>query len=135
MFKFILVISVSVDLFLLDSVLAGCKILESCPFLLGCQIISISLFTVFSHGFLYFCFICGDFSFFISYFVYLGFFLSSWCIWPEVCQFWLPFQRTSSWFDYFFPIVFWISILFGVFSDFYDFLPSIDFRFCLFFFF
>ena len=70
------------------------------------------LFIVFSYVFLYFCSIHWNFSFFNSCFVYSGFFLSSsWWVWPEVCQFCLPFQRTNSWFYCFFPIVFWISIL------------------------
>ena len=57
-----------------------------------------------------FCRIHCDF-FFISYFVYLGFFLSfPWWCWPEICQFCLLFQWTSSWY-YLFFIVFWISIL------------------------
>ena len=39
----------SVDLFLLDSVLAGCKSIESCPFLLGCQICWPIVLHVFGH--------------------------------------------------------------------------------------
>ena len=61
-----------IGLFLLDSVLAGCNSLESCLFLLGCQFVGIQLFIVFSYGFLGIC--SCDFSFFVSYFVCLGFF-------------------------------------------------------------
>ena len=65
-----------VDLFLLDSVLASCMSLESCPFLLGCQICwyivvhSIILwFLVFLQyllGFLHFHFLFCLFGFFLS---------------------------------------------------------------------
>ena len=52
--------------------------------------------------FLLFHFLFCLFEFFLS---------SSWWVWPEVCQFCLTFQRTSSWFLWFFSIFFWISIL------------------------
>ena len=59
---------------LLDSVLAGYKFLESCPFLLACQICWHTIFHSIPLFFLYFCIISCTFSFFISYFVYLGLF-------------------------------------------------------------
>ena len=68
-------------------------------------------------------------------FCLLGFYLfSSWWTWPEVCLFCLPYQRTSSWlFCWVFSFVFKISIHFL--SDLGYFLPSADFKFCLFSFF
>ena len=57
---------------ILDSVLVGCMSLESCPFLLGCQICwHIIVHSILLWVFLYFCSICGDFSFYISYFVWV----------------------------------------------------------------
>ena len=77
--------------------------------------------------FLYFC------SIFHFLFCLFGSSLfSSWWTWPEVCQFCLPFQRTSSWFYWFFYCLL-ISIL-VISSHLYYRLPSADFRFCLFFF-
>ena len=54
-------------LFLPDSVLVGYMSLESCPFLLGCQICYHIIVLLL---FLYFCSISWDFSFFISYFIW-----------------------------------------------------------------
>ena len=62
------------DRFLLDLVLSGCRSLERCPFFLGCQICWHIIVDSILLWFLYFCSICCDFSFFISDFVYLGFF-------------------------------------------------------------
>ena len=62
-----------IGLFLLDSVLAGCMSLESCPFLLGWQICWHIIVHSILLCFLYFRSNHCDFSFFSSYFVYLGF--------------------------------------------------------------
>ena len=90
--------------------------LESCPFLLGCPICwHITLHSILSLSLFFFFFFFHYplwFLLFLFLFHLFGFSLSSsWWVWPEVCQFRLPFQRTSSWFFWFFPIVFWISIL------------------------
>ena len=87
--------------------------LESCPFLLGCQI------------FLYI--IVYSILLFLWLSVRFGFFLfSSWWTWPEVCLFCLPYQRTSSWLFYWiFSFVFKISMHFL--SDLGFSLPSADF--------
>ena len=95
-----------IDQFLLDSVLEGWRSLESCPFVKNFGIL---LFTVFSHGFLYFCRIHCDFSFFISYFVWV---LSLLWVGLEVLSVLFIFSKKQLlvWliFSYFF---FWISIL------------------------
>ena len=105
---------------------SGCMFLENCPFLLDCQI----FWHIIVHSILlwFFVFLQYPFIFLLFHFLFylFGFPLSSWWIWPEVCQFCLSFQRTSSWFCWFFSIVFLISILFLF--DIYDFLPSVDFR-------
>ena len=70
-FVSLLVASCTNHLFLLDSILECCKLLESCPFLPGCQIcwhIIIHRILLF---FLYFCTISWDFSFLSFYFVWV----------------------------------------------------------------
>ena len=63
----------------------------------------------------------------------------SWWTWPEVC--WLLFlknkKKNSLWFYLFFFLLFFLNLYFFYFlPDFYyNFLPSAEFRFCLFFFF
>ena len=75
-------------LFLLDSVLAGCMFLETCPFLLGC------LFcwhiTVHSNFFWLCVFLWYRLLFLLFYFLFCSFgssLFSSWWAWLEVCQF------------------------------------------------
>ena len=60
-------------------------------------------------------------------FVYLCLLFSSWWCWTKICQFCLPFQRISSRFSWFLNhyIIYFLP-------DLYFFLPSVDFRFCLF---
>ena len=59
---------------------------------------------------------------------------SSLWVWPEVCQFYLPFQWTSHWFCWYFSIFkknpYFIDFLSDIY-DIYDFLPSADLRLCL----
>ena len=124
----------SVDLFLLDSVLAGCRSLENCPFLLGCQICSHVIVIVYSI-FFYFCSILWDFSFFISYFVYLSSFsLFLLCLAKGLS---ILFTLSNNQllvlliFSYCFLNLYFIDFL----SDLFNFLPYVDFSFCLFFFF
>ena len=69
------------------------------------------MFIVLCHGFLYYYSIYFDFSFFISYFVYLGFFLSSWWVWPGFCKFFFTFSKNQLLVLLIFSIVFWICIL------------------------
>ena len=64
-------IGCSVGLFLLHSVLACCKFLESCPFLLGCQICWHTIVHSILLWFLYFCNIYCDFSFFTILFIWV----------------------------------------------------------------
>ena len=123
-----------VDLFLLDSVFAGYTSLESSPLLLDCQI----CWHIIIHGISFifvFCSVHCDFSFYISHFVYMGFFS------PLIgesgqnfCQFCLTFRRSRSWFYWFFFYCFSNLYFIDFLSDLYDFLPSADFRFFLFFF-
>ena len=98
------------NLFLLDSVLACCMSLESYPFLLGCQICWHKIVHSIALWILYFFIICWDFSFFISYFIWV------------VSPFFVSLARGLSilstlsknqllvWLI-FLSIVFWISIL------------------------
>ena len=94
----------SIDLFFLDSLLS----LKNCPYLLGCQICGLFILLIFFCisayllTFLLFHFSCCLFEIFLS---------SSWWVCPEVCQFCLPFQRTSSWFYWLFLLFSFISIL------------------------
>ena len=81
--------------------------LESCLFLLGCQICWLIIVHSSLFFFLYFCSMCCNFSSVISYFVYLGF------IYPllgecgqRFCQFCLLFQRTSYWFYWYVSFIF-----------------------------
>ena len=67
----------SIYLFLLGLVLVGWMSLESCPFLLGCQTLlayNCSLSILIFFFFLDLFGICWNFSFFVSYFVYLRYF-------------------------------------------------------------
>ena len=97
-------------LFLLDSILVGCIFLESCSFLLGCQICWHILFIVF-----YYFFFCSIrfliLSFLISYFIWilLLFFLVSLA---RGIQFSLSFQSTRSWFYWIFVLCFSLFYLF-----------------------
>ena len=103
--------SVYSNYLLLDSVLVGCMFLNICPFLLGCIICwHIIIASILLQFFLYLWIISCYFSFLISYFVFWGHLSSSWWAWPEVCQFHLPFQKTSSWFYWFFSLLKDISI-------------------------
>ena len=90
-------------IFLLYSVFVGCMFLETCPFLLGCPVCwYIIVHSIFLWS-LYFCNINCDFSSLTSSFVYLGsfsFHLGSSGL--SFVNFYLPFQRTSSWFYWFF---------------------------------
>ena len=99
-------------------------LLEACPFLLDCQICwYISVHNIF---FLYSYSIGCYFSFFTSYFVdldSLSFF--SWWVWSEVCQFFLPFQRISSWFIDFFFCFFNLYFIYSLLNLYY-FLSSSD---------
>ena len=84
----------------------GCMSLVSCPFLLGCQICwHIIVHSILLWVFVHLCSICW-FLLFHFLFCIFGFSLSLWCVWPEVCQFCLPFHRISSWFYWFFKLSF-----------------------------
>jgi len=122
-------------LFRLNSVLGGCKCVESCPFLLRCQI----CWHIISHSvllwFSVFCSIYCEFSFFISYFVYLAFFSP---LLGESSQRFVNFvylfkEPAVAFIDFYYCFLnlSFIDFLF----DLDDFLPSADFRFCLFYFF
>ena len=119
---------------LLASVLVGCTFLESCPFPLGCWICSHAdvhriLLWFF---FIYTLLVHSSFSFLILLICLFRFSLfCSWWTSPEVCQFCLPFQISSSWFDWFFSI---FQSLFYFLSGCYYFLPSAEYKICLFFF-
>ena len=77
--------------------------LESYPFLLGCQICCHIIVIVFSCAF--FVFLQYPLRFLPFHFLF-GFILSSfWWVWPEICQFCLPFQITSSWFYYYYLFI------------------------------
>ena len=95
----------------LGSVLVGCMFLESCPFLLGCQICwHIIVHTI---PMWFFCIsvvsvLMSPFSFLILFICILS---SSWWAWPEVCQSCLFFQRTSFWFYWLFLFFFLSSVL------------------------
>lgn len=92
--------------------------LESCPFLLGCQI------------FLYI--IVYSILLFLWLSVRFGFFLfSSWWTWPGGCQFVYPFKKTVLGFVDFFPLILNLYCIYFP-PDIYDFLPSAKFKFCLF---
>ena len=99
------------------------------------KFVGIQLFILFSHDFLYFCSIHCDFSFFISYFVYLNSFsplLSESS--RRFVNFVYLFKEPDLGFInflYCFLNLYFIDFLF----DLYDFLPSADYRFYLFFFF
>ena len=84
--------------------------LESCLFLQDCQICWHIIF----HSILLQFFVCLQYLLIFILFHFLfclfEFFLSySWWVWPEACQFCLPFQRSRFLID--FSIGFWISIL------------------------
>ena len=85
--------------------------------------------------FFYFCSISWEFLFFHVLFSLFVFSLSSWWVWPEACQFCLPLWRTSSWFSWFFFLLFIQSTLYWIPLWYLWFPSSADFRFCLFFFF
>ena len=108
------------------SVLVGCRSLESCPFLQGCQICWHVIVCCVLLWF--FVFLRYPLRFLLSDFLFclFGFSLSSWWVWPEVCQFHWPFQGTWSWFYWFFFYcslnLYFIDFL----SDLYDFFPSAD---------
>ena len=83
--------------------LVGCIFLESHPFILGCKICWCIIVRSILFLCVYFLSIHWDFSFFHFLVCLFEFFLSYfWWVWPKVCQFCLPFQRTSSWFYWFF---------------------------------
>ena len=118
--------------------------LESYPFLLGCQIcwhiivhsIFLQFFVFVHYGFFFFFFFFVFLQYllrFLLFCFYFEFFLtSSWRVWPEVCLFCIPFQRTSSGLLIFFFFYFLNLYFIAFFCDLYDFLPSSDFRFCSF---
>ena len=101
--------------------------LESCPFLLGCQISC----HIIVHSILFFVFLQYQLRFLLFSFLFclFGFSLfSSWWAWPEVFQFCLPFQRTSSWFYWFFFLYFFsISWDFSSFIYYFVYLGSLSF--------
>jgi len=103
------------------------KSLESCPFLLDCQICWHIMFILF-YGFSVFLQYLLRFLLF-HFLVYLGFFSP---LLGESGQRFVNFKEPALGFI-FFSIVFYYFIDF--FSDLYDFLPSANFWFCLFFFF
>ena len=122
--------SVQLIYFFLDLVLVGCMSLESCPFLLGCQICWHIIF----HSILFFFFISAlsieisPFSFLILFEFFLS---SSWWVLPEVCQYFKEPPLGLLIFFYCFLNLCFIDFL----ADFYEFLPSAGFRFYLPFFF
>ena len=123
---------VSSNYLLLDSILADCMFLETWLFLLGCPI----CWHVTVHTFWWF--LCTSvllvvISLFYFLFTLLGSSLFSWLTWVEVCYFYLSFQKTNSWSYWTFMLLF-LSLFYFI-SDLYYFLPSTDFRHCLFFFF
>ena len=118
----------SVGLFLLDSVLASCKILENCPFLPDCQTCCHTVVHSILLWFFYFCCIRCDFSFFISNFGYLGSFSP---LFSESGQGFVNFVDLFKEpalgfinFLYCFLSLYFIDFFF----DLYNFLPSADFR-------
>ena len=130
-FEFNFVHGVRVSSSIIDlhaSGLVDCTSLKSCPFLLGCQM----YWHVIVHFFM--VFYISAVSVEISPFsCHICLFLScSWGVQPEVCQYFLPFHRISSWFYLFFSICFLNLFFIDLPSDLYNFLPSAFFRFCLF---
>ena len=123
--------------FLIQLWWAGCISLESCPFLLVCQICwHIIVHSILLWFFFFFCIsaVSAEISLFHFLVCLFGFFsLSSLWVWPEVCQFCYPFKEPALGFIDIFLLFFWFSILL-ISSDLYDFFPSANFRFCLFFF-
>ena len=87
---------------------------ETCLFFLGCPV----CWHIIIYGILlwfFFLFLWYQLLFLLFHFLFCLFgssLFSSWWAWPEDCRFCLPFQRASSWFYWFFSIVFLISILF-----------------------
>ena len=78
----------------IDSVLVGSMFLETCPFLLGCQIwwhMIVTFPYVFDISAV--LVIMSPFSYLI---LFIWVLFSSWWAWPDVCQSCLPFQRISS---------------------------------------
>ena len=118
----------SVDLLLLDSVLAGCKSPESCPFLLGCH----TCCYIIVHSILLWFFVFLQFllRFILFHFLFclFGFFLSSSCeSGQRFVNFVPPFKEQALGFiDFFY--YFLISILLISSLIFFYFLPSADFR-------
>ena len=99
------------DLFLLYLVLAGCKSLESFPFLLGFQICWHKIVRSILWFCLFFCSIHRDF-FFISYFVYLFFFYLVFLLsLTRVLSILFTFTKNQLLVLLIFSIVSWISIL------------------------
>ena len=124
---------VEYSLFSLINVLVCCMSLESCPFLLGCQV----CWRIIVHGIPppFFLFLQYPLRFLLFHFLFLFVWvLSSWWVWSEVCQFYLHLQRTSSWFTWFF-LSYFFNLYFDFLSNIYYFLPSPEFRYWLFFFF
>ena len=68
----LLVLICSNYLFLHDSILVGYRFLETCPFILGCQIFwQLIVHSILQRLFAYFCSISYYFSSFISYFIWI----------------------------------------------------------------
>ena len=90
-------------LFLLDSVLVSSIFLQGCPFHLSCQIYWHIIVLSIPLVFFFFLWYWLLYLFFNFLFCLFGFCLFSWWAWPEVYQFYLLFQRPSSWFYWLFP--------------------------------
>ena len=98
--------------------------LESYPFLLGCQIcwhIIVHSILLWFFVFLRYPLRCLLFHFLFCLFGFSLF--SSWWAWPGVCQSCLPFQRTSSWFCWFFLSFFNLYFIYFL-PDLYYFFPN-----------
>ena len=112
----------SIDLFLLDSLLVGCISLESCPFLLGCQICYFLMVFTFLQYLL-------RFLFFHFLFCLFGFFLLLGESGQRFVNFVYPFSEPTLGFTMFFSYGFLNIYFIDFLSDLSDLLPSADIRF------